>query len=73
MAQVFITTEKLRSFDVSLKRVIEGEPSWAREQAVVAQSMLANREHLDGVTKLTVQGPERVVEALVSLIGSVSL
>jgi len=70
MAQAFITTVRLRQFDNLLGKVTtEQKGTSAAEQAVMVHSLLQNREYLEGVVRIVMQSPERVVEGLVSLVG----
>lgn len=70
MAQAFITTGRLRQFLYLLDKVAtEQKGTAAAEQAVMVHSLLQNREYLEGVVRIVMQSPERVVEGLVSLVG----
>lgn len=74
MAQAFITNGRLKKLDheISLLTEYPDHPPAVNEQAVIVKNLLKNREYLsqgkDGVVKLSIPGPERVVEALVGLI-----
>jgi hypothetical protein len=75
MAQAFITKKRLKEFDKVIGQIIDKSQQTlglGAEQAIIIKNLLHNREYLGkegDVVKVTIPGPERVVEGLVSLIG----